>query len=676
MPDNGTPNLLIHEKSPYLLQHAHNPVAWRPWGMEAFDLARAEDKPVFVSIGYATCHWCHVMEHESFVNPDVAAFLNEHFISIKVDREERPDVDSIYMDVCQAMTGHGGWPLTVFMDADKRPFVAGTYFPPRTRGGRIGFLDLLDRIHTAWTHDRDRITASAQEIITSLQEGARTSFYGEIPDTVFDIVADHHSRTFDEDHGGFGSQPKFPSPHHLLLLFRIARRTGNTNLIRMATTTLDAMRAGGLFDHVGFGFHRYSTDRRWLLPHFEKMLYDQATLMMAYTEAWQITGAERFRTTCLEIADYLRRDMTSPDGAFYSAQDADSEGEEGKYYVWSTSELSDVLAPSQLELVRTFFNVHDDGNFHDEATGSMTGANILHLQRNVLASGAVPQEWEPIRQHLLMIRGERIPPLTDDKVLTDWNGLMIGALARAGRAFHDATLTSMAVKAYHAVVECCGGTSWVHRYRDGHRHVDAMLDDHAMIGWAAAELYQTTGDQQYLEDARWHATTILETFKTEDGVLAMTSAQATDLPLRPTSAFDSAAPSGNSMAAWLFAQLGTLCDEQRYRDAARDAVTSYGSHMERFAPGYCLALSVWDLIAHGSTEIVLNGSSSDPLISDAFQALAESFLPSALFMWDPKRSPFDQAPRPSVMICTNYHCERPATHIDDVRDWLVKGGGS
>lgn len=673
MPDNGTPNLLIHEKSPYLLQHAYNPVAWHPWGPEAFDLARTTDKPVFVSIGYATCHWCHVMEHESFENEQIAAFLNEHFVSIKVDREERPDVDSIYMEVCQAMTGHGGWPLTVFMDAEKRPFVAGTYFPPRTRGGRIGFLDLLERIHTAWTHDRDRITSSAREIIASLQEGASTSFAGDIPAQVFDIVADHHTRTFDEAYGGFGSQPKFPSPHHLLLLFRIARRTGNTDLLRMATTTLDAMRAGGLFDHVGFGFHRYSTDKRWLLPHFEKMLYDQATLMMAYTEAWQITGNERYTRVCSEIADYLQRDMTSPDGAFYSAQDADSEGEEGKYYVWTEHELSDVLAPSQLEVVRSFFHVRADGNFHDEATGSMTGANILHLERESFTRSDVPEEWASIREQLLMVRGKRIPPLTDDKILTDWNGLMIGALARAGRAFNAPRFTVMAASAYEAVVRLCGGTSWVHRYRDGHRHVDAMLDDHAMIGWAAAELYQTTGEHRYLTDAQRHADVILRDFRTEHGTLAMTSG-TTDLPVRPTTAFDSAAPSGNSMAAWLFAELGALCDEQRYRDAARDAITSYGAQMEKYAPGFCMALSVWDQLLHGTTEIVFRGDRSEVLISASFNALASSFLPGAVFLWDPQREPFDLAPRPSVMICTNYQCERPFTTIDDVSDWLLKGG--
>lgn len=675
MPDNGTPNLLIHEKSPYLLQHAYNPVAWRPWGAEAFDLARTTDKPVFVSIGYATCHWCHVMEHESFENEQIATFLNEHFVSIKVDREERPDVDSIYMEVCQAMTGHGGWPLTVFMDVEKRPFVAGTYFPPRTRGGRIGFLDLLERIHTAWTHDRDRITSSAREIVASLQEGASTSFAGDIPTHVFDIVADHHARTFDEAHGGFGSQPKFPSPHHLLLLFRIARRTGNTDLLRMATTTLDAMRAGGLFDHVGFGFHRYSTDKRWLLPHFEKMLYDQATLMMAYTEAWQITGNERYARVCSEIADYLQREMTCPNGAFYSAQDADSEGEEGKYYVWTEQELSDVLAPSQLEVVRSFFHVHTDGNFHDEATGSMTGANILHLERESFTRGDVPEEWNTTREHLLMLRGKRIPPLTDDKILTDWNGLMIGALARAGRAFNEARYTLMAASAYKAVVRLCGGTKWVHRYRDEHRHVDAMLDDHAMIGWAAAELYQTTGEHEYLIDAQWHADVILRDFRTGHGTLAMTSG-TTDLPVRPTTAFDSAAPSGNSMAAWLFAQLGALCDEQRYRDAARDAITSYGAQMAKYAPGFCMALSVWDQLVSGTTEIVLRGDRDDALIAASLDALASGFLPGAVFLWDPKGEPFDHAPRPSVMICSNYHCERPFTNIDDVSDWLLKGGSA
>ncbi|MDZ4746062.1 MAG: thioredoxin domain-containing protein, partial [bacterium] len=357
------PNLLIHEQSPYLLQHAYNPVAWEPWSDVAFARAAAEDKPVFVSIGYAACHWCHVMERESFENAEVAKFLNINFVSIKVDREERPDVDALCMDVCQTMTGHGGWPLTIFMDAERRPFMAGTYFPRETTQGRLGFLDLLRRIHDVWTTDRDRATTASTEIMKSLQESATIDFSDEIDASVFDVALDHHERMFDTVNGGFSTRPKFPSPHHLLLLMRIANdrrikhlqgetvqgepvqgetvqgESSHDDILTMVTKTLDAMRAGGIYDHVGFGFHRYSTDSEWLVPHFEKMLYDQAMMMLAYAEAYQITRDETYKQVVLEIAEFLRRDMTSSDGAFVSAHDADSEGEEGKFYVWSFEEL-------------------------------------------------------------------------------------------------------------------------------------------------------------------------------------------------------------------------------------------------------------------------------------------------------------------------------------------------
>jgi uncharacterized protein YyaL (SSP411 family) len=461
-----------------------------------------------------------------------------------------------------------------------------------------------------------------------------------------------------------------------LLLFRIARRTGNTNLVRMATETLDAMRAGGVFDHVGFGFHRYATDRQWLVPHFEKMLYDQAMLMLAYTEAWQITGADRYRRVCHELADYLRREMTSVDGAFFSAQDADSEGVEGKFYTWTLSELSELLAPSQIEILTSTFHVRAEGNAHDEATGSLTGANILHMKRQDVVADATPEAWADLRTTLLSVRGRRVPPITDDKILTDWNGLMIGALAHAGRAFQDGTLTSMAVNAYDAVQRLCGGTSWVHRYRDGHRHVAAMLDDHAAIGWAAAELYQTTAEQRFLDDARHHADTILATFLNEQGALCVTAVTTTDIPVRRSEAFDSAYPSGNSMAAWLFAELGAIADEQRYRDAARTAVTSYGRQLEKYGPGFCMLLSVWNTILHGSTEIVLCGTNDDPMLRESFSMLASSFLPSAVFIHDPQHAPFDAALRPSVMICSDYQCERPFTTIDEVRDWIMRGGSA
>jgi uncharacterized protein len=659
MPDPGHGNVLGSEKSPYLLQHAGNPVHWLPWGSAAFEEARDRNVPILLSIGYATCHWCHVMAHESFEDQEIADFLNDHYVCIKVDREERPDVDSIYMDVCQSMTGRGGWPLTVIMDADQRPFFAGTYFPPRSRSNQIGFLDLAQRIAHAWDVDREKIDRSCQQIEKALVEGASASFRGDVPDDVFTIVADHHVRTYDDVHGGFSSQPKFPSPHHLLLLFRIAHRTGNGALVTMATHTIDAMRAGGLFDHVGFGFHRYSTDRQWLVPHFEKMLYDQAMMVMACTEAWQITGDDRYKDVVDEVAAYVRRELTSVEGAFFSAQDADSEGEEGRYYVWSYDELGTILSADDLSFLEEHMGLRRDGNFRDEVHGEDTAKNILHRPNLGPLDEDQRRQWTAIRSTLLRHRSQRIAPLTDDKILADWNGLMIGALARAGRVLSNETLLSMAASGYAAVTDLCGGTQWMHRYRDGHRAVPAMLDDHASMGWAATELYQSTGDEPYLVDARFHADQILTDFVIEDGALAATSARTNDLPVRPRTGFDSAYPSGNSMAALLFAQLGAITNSDTYLEASRAAVTSYGMHFERSAPGYCMLLCAWDALLHGPTEIVLDGETHAPFTTTAMKLVSQAYLPDAVII-------HERGGEEGVRICSRRVCQRPLTTEADL----------
>ena len=376
-------NRLISEKSPYLLQHAENPVDWYPWGPEAFEKARREDKPIFLSIGYSTCHWCHVMAHESFEDPEVARLLNEVFVAIKVDREERPDIDGVYMTVCQMMTGSGGWPLTIVMTPDKRPFFAATYIPKETRFGRVGMLELIPRIREVWANRRQEALDSADRIATSLQEVASDA-PGEEPDTsTLNLAYTQLSQRFDERYAGFGKAPKFPTPHNLLFLLRYWKRTGEERALEMVEKSLGAMRRGGVYDHVGFGFHRYSTDARWLVPHFEKMLYDQAMLAMAYTEAYQATGDEAYARTAHEIFAYVLRDMTAPEGGFYSAEDADSEGEEGKFYVWTSEEIRRVLSPEDADLAVRVFQVEETGNFSEETTGKMTGDNILHRTRSL-----------------------------------------------------------------------------------------------------------------------------------------------------------------------------------------------------------------------------------------------------------------------------------------------------
>lgn len=670
MPVERRPNALVHEQSPYLQQHAHNPVRWLPWTDEAFALAKEQDRPVFVSIGYATCHWCHVMEHESFEDEDVAAYLNEHFICIKVDREERPDVDAACMDVCQAMTGHGGWPLTIMMDSLRRPFFAGTYFPRESGANRIGFMDLVRRIRAVWDTERGRLEHSAGEITTMLKDQAAADLRGDVPADVEDVVVDYHRRMFDDTWGGFSVRPKFPSPHHLLLLMRLARTRQDPSLIDMVRTTLDGMRSGGLFDHVGFGFHRYSTDREWLVPHFEKMLYDQAMLVWANTEAWQATGDDVYRTVVGEIAEYLRREMTSADGDFFCAQDADSEGEEGRFYTWSYDEFRSLVED---DAIVDLMSVHRDGNFHDEATGSATGLNIPHVRMSRLREEVTHTTWPAARHRLYEQRSRRIRPLTDDKVLADWNGLMIASLARAGRAFDDEGLTAMARRAYDAVVRHLGGQDggeWSHRYRNGHRAVRSMLDDHAAVALAAFELYQTTSDRSYLDDVRFHLDTIERRFS-DDGVLYMTDADVHDAIVRQKQGFDSAYPSGNSIAAYVMARYAVLTGDADIERRALQAVRSHGSYLARMATGYCMLLCTWDLLKHGGRQLSILGDPSDPFVIEARRIVGRSFLPHVVLNHHRDATGLPQA---CVMVCTHDSCLAPITSIAELRAWIEEEG--
>ncbi len=436
------PNRLIREKSPYLLQHAYNPVDWYPWGEEAFETARQLDRPIFLSIGYSTCHWCHVMEKESFEDPEVAASMNDTFVAIKVDREERPDIDHLYMTVCQMMTGGGGWPLNVVLTPDKKPFFAGTYFPKYTRYGRIGMLDLSRRIKELWTRERQSIMGSAEKAVSALHQIPNETPGDPLDDATLARAYRELEQRFDERFGGFGTAPKFPTPHNLMFLFRYWYRTRTQKALEMALETLKRMSLGGIHDHIGFGFHRYSTDEQWLVPHFEKMLYDQALLAISFIEAYQITRDAEYKATAEKILEYVLRDMTAAEGAFYSAEDADSEGEEGKFYTWSWDEIEQRLDPEEFRVVQRVFNITREGNYREEASGELVGRNILHLTEPLettargigLPVETVQQIVENARQKLFLVRSRRIRPHKDDKILTDWNGLMIAALAKAALA--------------------------------------------------------------------------------------------------------------------------------------------------------------------------------------------------------------------------------------------------
>jgi hypothetical protein len=495
-PDGGEKyNRLIFEKSPYLLQHAENPVDWYPWGAAAFSRARLENKPIFLSIGYSTCHWCHVMAHESFENQRVAELLNEHFVSIKVDREERPDIDTIYMKVAQMIGGSGGWPLTVFLTPAGKPFFAGTYFPLESAYGRPGFRDLLGSTMELWQKDQARLLGSAEEITGLIRKtaGSRTAEPSDA--TVLAKTYHHFARIYDEQHGGFGQAPKFPSPHQLLFLLRYWRRSGEERALTMVTRTLTALRMGGIYDQLGGGFHRYATDREFLVPHFEKMLYDQAMLAMAYLEAYQATGQPLFGDTAREIFTYVLRDMTDPAGAFYSAEDADVEGVEGKFYLWSAAEIDELLGPELGGEFRRGFGVTREGNYQDEATGQRTGLNILHLQTDVC-----PPALAAARQILLCRRGGRVQPFKDDKILTSWNGLLIGALAMGKNILGEGEYLVAAAKAADFILKELRDDQGrlLRRYRDGEAALPAYLDDYAFLIYGLLNLYEAGFKVGYL----------------------------------------------------------------------------------------------------------------------------------------------------------------------------------
>ena len=475
VPEDVKYNRLMHEKSPYLLQHATNPVDWYPWGAEAFLRAANEDKPVFLSIGYATCHWCHVMAHESFEDNSIAALLNRDFICIKVDREERPDIDSIYMSVCQMMTGQGGWPLTIIMTFEKKPFFAGTYFPRESRFGITGLIDLLPRITRLWHEKREDLFRSADQITAALHQEQDTMPAGTPKISLLNSGYEELAQRFDSEYGGFSRAPKFPTPHTLLFLLRFWKRTGNERALFMVEKTLREMQSGGIFDQIGGGFHRYSTDKQWHVPHFEKMLYDQALLVMAYTEAYLALKKHTFRRTAEEIITYTLRDLTSPEGAFYSAEDADSEGGEGQFYLWTSKEMENILGKDDAMYASRAFNVTPSGNYHTLESGN--AQNILFLQPSMTESESSPgllkissqSRLDSIRARLFTARTHRSRPSRDDKILTDWNGLFIAALAQAARAFNNEGYLTAARRGMEFIqthMRDSEGRLW-HRYRDG-----------------------------------------------------------------------------------------------------------------------------------------------------------------------------------------------------------------
>ena len=573
-------NRLCHEKSPYLLQHAENPVDWYPWGEEAFARATREDKPVFFSSGYSTCHWCHVMAHESFADPDVAALMNDAFVCIKVDREERPDIDKFYMTAGQMMTGGGGWPLTIFMTPDKSPFFAATYIPKDSRFGRTGLRELIPQLKQAWKNRRSEIIQSANHILSLLKREDQRLAPGEpLAAALADEAYEELMSRYDETWGGFGPPPKFPMPHQLVFLLRYGKARGKDKAVHMAADTLRLMRAGGICDHLGYGFHRYSTDRQWLLPHFEKMLYDQALLCLAYTEAFQATGEAVFGRTAREIFTYVLRDMTAPEGGFYGAEDADSEGREGKFYLWTEEEIENILGKDEAELFVEAYGLEKEGNFIEEATGRRTGENILHRLEAAasltsvrgITEDALEDKLSKARESLFTVRERRIHPGKDDKILTDWNGLMIAALARGAAVFAEPVYFEAARRAYLFIEEHLRGSTGRlrHRWRDGEASAGAFADDYAFLIWGLLECHDYSGDALFLATARSFQDILDCHFWDEkQGGYFMSADDQRDIPIRPKESFDGAIPSGNSVAFYNLIRLHRLTGEDAYATRA------------------------------------------------------------------------------------------------------------
>jgi uncharacterized protein YyaL (SSP411 family) len=634
-----SPNHLINEKSPYLIQHAHNPVDWHPWSDETFAQAKLENRPVFLSIGYATCHWCHVMEKESFEDEEAAGYLNDTFVCIKVDREERPDIDAVYMAACQMLTGSGGWPLSIFMTPEKKPFFAATYLPKNSRAGRAGLIDICRQVKNLWTADKEKIVNSAVSIAAQLGKAFAFAAADEPDASLLDQAYQKIKPGFDPQHGGFDPAPKFPTPHRLLFLLRCYHRNGDSNALEMVKKTLTAMRLGGIWDHVGFGFHRYSTDARWLLPHFEKMLYDQALIATAYLEAYQITKDPLFAATADDIFSYVLRDMTAEEGAFYSAEDADSEGEEGKFYVWTTEEFSRVLGDEIAKKWETILRLSTEGNFTDEATRQKTGANILHLTAPMekwaaklnLSEDQFGKDWANIRERLFRVREKRIHPLKDDKILTDWNGLMIAALALGARILNRSEYESAARKAADFVLSKMRDENGrlYHRFRDGELAVKAHAGDYAFLIHGLLSLYQTTYDLVYAEEAKMLQEKMIARFwDEENGGFFSTPNGSVELPVRPKELYDGAIPSANSVALLNLVFLSRLTGDPQWENRIQAHIRAFAGTLKSQPQAFTYFLCALDFTLRPGQEIIIAGEPQATETRELLSALNLNFTPN------------------------------------------------
>ena len=684
------PNRLINETSPYLLQHAHNPVDWHPWGEEALQKAREEDKPIFLSIGYSACHWCHVMERESFEDVRIAEVMNQHFVSIKVDREERPDVDSIYMMAVQTMRGQGGWPLSVFLTPKGEPFYGGTYFPPEDRHGMPGFPKVLMSVAEAYRDRRADVARSAQQITAALESNLQSTQSSDIltADTISSAYSTL-SQGFDTEDGGFGTAPKFPQPMVLEFLLRYHHRTGDQQALQMVETTLEHMARGGIYDQLGGGFHRYSTDPFWLVPHFEKMLYDNALLSRLYLHAYQATGNVTYRDIAQETLDYVLREMTDSQGGFYSTQDADSEGEEGKFFVWTPREIEQALGQEGSQAIQRYFGVTLEGNFD--------GRSILYRPRALaevsaelgMEAAELEAMIEDARNRLLDVRIGRVPPATDTKVLTSWNGLVLHSMALGAAILGRQDYLQAAVSNANFLLQHMrAGERLLRTYKDGQAHLKGYLEDYASLADGLLALYEATFDPTWLKESQALADQMLELFwdQNED-VFYDTGTDQESLVVRPRDIMDNAMPSGASIAVDVLLRLSTLTGEGRYATIASAALRSVQGLMTRAPSGFGHWLGALDFYLSAPNEIAVVGPRDTEATRELLDTIFNRYLPNRVIAGYDPESPASYVDIPlledkdilgsstTVYVCQNYVCQMPVTDSEDLEEQLAPRRG-
>ena len=676
-------NHLAHQKSPYLLEHAHDPVDWYPWGPEAFERAARQNKLIFLSIGYSACHWCHVMQKEDFEDPSVAALLNRFFVSILVDREERPDIDSEYMAVCEMLTGSGGWPLVIVMTPGRQPFFASTYLPRTSSGGRPGMLELLPKLEQNWKSDPDKVVKSGERLshllAQALVRDAPGSVHGE---ATLKAAYGQLASEFDSRHGGFGPAPKFPPDLGLLFLLRYWKRTGDDHALEMVERTLDAMRQGGIFDQVGFGFHRYSTDAAWHVPHFEKMLYDQALMALAYVETYQATRKERFRSTAQEIFTYVRNELTSPEGAFYDSQDADSAGGEGKFYMWTEAQIRQALSPAEAELTLKVFDVTAKGNFR--AAGK--GENLLYFRAPPgriaaelkMTQQQLREQLELARKGLYAARRKRPQPRRDTKILASWNGLMIAALARASQAFGNAEYAEEAGRAADFILKNLRANNGrlLHSYTGGVAAVPANLDDYAFLIWGLTELYEADFQSRYLQAALELDSQMLRHFwDDKNGGFFFTADDDASRLVRQKNMDDSDLPSGNSVAALDLLRLASMTGSAELEKKGTATVNAFAGLVRNSPADYAAGLEAVDFSLGPSYEVVIAGDSRAAATRAMLRVATAPFLPDKVVLLRPTEVASPAIARlagytkyqlalggkPTAYVCREYQCKLPTT---------------